>query len=125
MITSCMPNVFTADMDAALALYRDQLGFTESSRYPSEGRPQHVVLRLGDARLALSAPTAINAAGLRPTAGNPFELILSCEDVDRETQRLQAGGAALLVEPYQHVGGTGAPTSPIPTASGWPSSTWS
>jgi lactoylglutathione lyase len=99
-----MPNIFTRDIDAALAFYRDRLGFSEGFRVP-EGRPDHVVLELGDSRLALSTPRAAAAAGLDPSAGNPFELVLWCEDVDAETARLGAGGATVVIEPYDHIAG--------------------
>lgn len=105
VITSTMPNILTGDIDAAVAFYRDQLGFSQSFQATHEGRPEHVVLRLGDSLLALSTPRAITAAGLRPTTGNAFELIVWCDDVDRETARLRAAGATVLAEPYRHVAG--------------------
>lgn len=105
MITSSMPNLFTRDIEAAVAFYRDQLGFSQSFQVPDPGRPEHVVLGLGDSRLALSTPRAAVAAGLDPTTGNPFELVIWCDDVDGETARLQAAGATIVVEPYRHPAG--------------------
>jgi lactoylglutathione lyase len=103
MATRSMPNIFTRDIDAAVAFYRDQLGLAETFRFPRAGRPEHVVL--GDSQLALSSPRAAEAAGLDPTAGNPFELVLWCEDVDAEATRLRAAGATIVTEPYDHVAG--------------------
>lgn len=105
VFTASMPNIFTDDVEATAAFYRVQLGFAQSLRVPSEGRPEHVVLRLGDSMLALSTPRAARAAGLHPTTGNPFELIIWCTDVDREAARLRAAGATVVIEPYQHVAG--------------------
>lgn len=105
MISFSMPNLFTDAADAAVAFYRDQLGFTESLRFPPQGTPEHVVLRLDDSLLALSTTRAVQAAGLSPSTGRSFELVVWCDDVDRETARLRTAGATVLVEPYQHVGG--------------------
>jgi lactoylglutathione lyase len=105
MVTASMPNLFTRDIDAALAFYRDQLGFAESYRVPTAGRPEHVVLRLGDSLLALSTPGPAAVAGLDPTTGNPLELVIWCDDVDAETTRLRATGTTVVVEPYDHLAG--------------------
>jgi len=105
VINSSMPNLFADDVEATALFYRDQLGFSESSRVPREGRPEHVVLQLGESQLALSTPRAVNAVGLRPSTGNSFELIVWCHDVDTETARLRADGVTIVVDPYHHVGG--------------------
>lgn len=103
MFTSLMPHLFTADIDRATAFYRDQLGFRQTFRYPADGRPEHVELRLGDSVLALSTRDAAHGAGLAPTAGNPLELIVWCDDVDAAVAALRAEGAPVLAEPYNHV----------------------
>lgn len=100
-----MPNLFTRDIDAALSFYRDSLGFSPSFQVPPAGRPEHVVLELGESRLALSTERAITAAGLEPGGGHPFELVVWCDDVDGEAARLRAGGAPVAVEPYDHPAG--------------------
>lgn len=103
--TNSMPNIFSRDIEAGVAFYRDALGFSEDFRFPPEGRPEHVVLRLGDSQLALSTDRAVAMVGLEPTAGNSFELIVWCDDVDDHTARLRAAGATVVVEPYDHIGG--------------------
>lgn len=105
MPTMSLPNIFTRDVERAASFYRDRLGFAEALRVPPDGSPEHVVLRLGDSQLALSTDRAVVAAGLRPTRANASELVVWCDDVDGETERLRAAGAAVLVEPYDHVGG--------------------
>ncbi|MGH2713718.1 MAG: VOC family protein [Thermoleophilaceae bacterium] len=105
MPLNTMPNLFTRDIEAALAFYRDRLGFSQSFQVPPDGRPEHVVLRLGDSHLALSTDRAIAGVGLEPSAGNPLELIVWCADVDGETARLRAAGASIVVDPYDHVAG--------------------
>jgi lactoylglutathione lyase len=103
--TSSMPNLFTGDIEAAVVFYRDQLGFSVTYQVPDEGRPEHVVLHLGDSQLALSTDRAIGQVGLTPKAGNSFELVVWCEDVDAKTARLRAAGADVVVEPYDHIAG--------------------
>jgi lactoylglutathione lyase len=97
-----MPNVFTRDIDRALAFYRDLLGLSVVFRFPFDRRPEHVVLRLGDSQLALTAGGPADV-GLEPGSGNSFELVVWCDDVDREASRLSEAGAPILVEPYDHV----------------------
>jgi len=105
MPATSMPNIFTRDIETAVAFYRDQLGFSQIYQAPGEGRPEHVVLELGQSRLALSTDRAVAAAGLARARGNSFELVVWCADVDGETARFRAAGADVLVEPYDHVGG--------------------
>lgn len=105
MITASMPNIFTDDIAQAAAFYRDLLGFAEIDWAPPQGEPEHVVMSLGDSRLALSTSRAINLVGLQPSRGQPFELILWCDDTDQETSRLQEAGASVVIAPYDHIGG--------------------
>jgi predicted enzyme related to lactoylglutathione lyase len=42
-------------------------------------------------------------AGLAPTAGNPMELIVRCDDVDAAVARLRANGGSVIAEPYNHI----------------------
>jgi lactoylglutathione lyase len=101
MTTATMPNVFTRDIDAALAFYRDLLGLAVAFRFPLQGRSEHVVLRLGESQLALTRGGPADV-GLEPSAGNSFELVVWCDDVDREAARLRDAGAPILVAPYDH-----------------------
>ncbi len=103
--TYSMLNIFTETPQTALEFYRDQLGFSVASCWPDEGFLEHAVLRLGSSLLAVSTPAAVRSAGLMPRSGSTFELVVTCEDVDRETARLRAGGTPVLVEPYRHPGG--------------------
>jgi catechol 2,3-dioxygenase-like lactoylglutathione lyase family enzyme len=99
-----MPNLFTRDIEAAVEFYRDRLGLAQDYQVPAEGRPIHVVLRLGDSLLALTAAEAASP-GMDPSPGRPFELIVWCTDVDRETERLRNAGAEVVAEPYEHLAG--------------------
>lgn len=104
MFTASMPNIYTHDIDAAAAFYRDQLGFVQTYRFPRDAnaQPEHVELRLGDSQLAISTYDAAAAAGVDPSTGNSFELVIWCNDVDRAVARLRSAGARVAVEPYDH-----------------------
>jgi|Tabmets5t2r1_1033131.scaffolds.fasta_scaffold00956_5 catechol 2,3-dioxygenase-like lactoylglutathione lyase family enzyme len=103
--TASMPNLFTRDIDAAVTFYRDRLGFGPLFQVPAEGRPEHIVLQLGSSQLALSTDRAVSTIGLRYTAGNPYELIVWCDDVDASAETLRGAGVPIAVEPYDHVAG--------------------
>ncbi len=76
---SVMPNLYTADVERAVAFYRDLLGCTQTFRTPAVGPAEHVELRLGDITIALSSRDAVQEEGLpAPTAGHPMELVVWC-----------------------------------------------
>ncbi len=118
MLTTSMPNIFTRDIEKAVTFYRDQLGFSQNYQVPGEGRPEHVVLALGDSLLALSTSSAVTAVGLDPTTGNSFELVVWCADVYSETARLRAAGAPAARSPITTSAAIDAPTLPTPMATG-------
>jgi lactoylglutathione lyase len=104
--TSVTPNLYTADMDRAVAFYRDLLGGTQTFRTPAEGTPTHVELRLGDVIIALSSRDEVARQGLpEPTSGHPLELVVGCDSADDAVAALRAAGTPVLVEPYGHFSG--------------------
>ena len=107
MTRSVMTNLYTADVERAVAFYRDQLDGSETFRTPAEGRPSHVELRLGDVTIAISNCDAVVREGLpEPTAGHPMELVVWVEWTDDTVASLRAAGAPVLIEPYSgHVSG--------------------
>ena len=107
MTKSVMPNLYSADVERAVAFYRDQLGGTQTFRTPAEGRPSHVELRLGDVTIAISSREAVLAEGLpEPAAGHPMELVVWVDWTDDTVASLRAAGAPVLIEPYSgHVSG--------------------
>jgi lactoylglutathione lyase len=107
MTMSVMTNLYTADVERAVAFYRDQLDGRETFRTPAEGRPSHVELRLGDVTLAISSREAVVREGLpEPTAGHPMELVVWVDWTDGTVASLRAAGAPVLIEPYSgHVSG--------------------
>lgn len=99
MFRDCLTTLYSADLDAGLRFYRDRLGFAETFRYPRDGAPLHVELRLGGAVIALSTVDAIADYGLPATRGEPFELALGTDDTDAAVEKLRTGGVRILVEP--------------------------
>lgn len=104
MFTSLMPHLYTSDIERAIAFYRDDLGFTQTFRFPPEGKPEHVELRVGEVVLGISTREALREVdGLpEPTDGHPMELTVWCDSVDEALAGLRAARVPVLVEPYDH-----------------------
>ena len=98
---------FVDDVDAAIAFYRDLLGF-EVVMHPA---PPFAMLARGDLRLLLSAPGAGPGGGAampdgrlpEPGGWNRFQL--EVEDLDAEVDRLRGAGARFRNEIVEGVGG--------------------
>jgi lactoylglutathione lyase len=107
IVMSVMPNLYSADVERAVAFYRDQLGGTQTFQSPAAGPALHVELRLGDVTVAVSSRDAVQAEGMpTPTAGHPMELVIWCDSTDDTVAALRAAGAPVLVEPHSgHVSG--------------------
>jgi lactoylglutathione lyase len=100
-VQSVMPHLYTADVDRAVAFYRDQLGGAQTFSVPATGPAEHVELRLGDITIALSHRDAVARHGMpAPTPGHPMELTMECDSADDMTAALRTAGAPVLVEPY-------------------------
>ena len=102
MFESALVNLYTRDIEAAVAFYRDQLGFTETFRTPKEGVPAHVELVLDGSTLGLGDVAAAKTVhGVDATPGAPAMVgVVWCDDVDAAYERLTAAGAPGLIEPH-------------------------
>ena len=95
------------DVDASIDFYRDQLGF-EVEMHPA---PAFAMLRRGDLRLLLSAPSGqggggqILADGRRPEPGGWNRISLPVDDLPAEVERLRSAGAAFRTEIVHGIGG--------------------
>jgi catechol 2,3-dioxygenase-like lactoylglutathione lyase family enzyme len=95
------------DVDAAIAFYRDGLGFAVD-RHPA---PSFAMLSRGDLRLLLSAPSGrggggqILADGRRPEPGGWNRFQLEVADLPGEVERLRAAGARFRSDILTGVGG--------------------
>ncbi len=83
------------DVDAAVAFYTEKLGFTVAMR-PD---PEFAMLSRGELRLVLSSPRGSGGGaqpmpdGRRPEPGGWNRIMLECEDLEGEIERLRAAGA--------------------------------
>ncbi len=94
------------DVDAALAFYRDSLGFSEIM-HPA---PAFAMLALGDLRLLLTAPGGggggqAMADGTLPRPGGWNRFAIEVPDVEREADRLRDQGARFRSEVVTGIGG--------------------
>ena len=83
------------DVDAAIAFYREQLGFDEVM-HPA---PTFAMLNRGDLRLALSAPSGAGGGGQampdgsKPAPGGWNRLMLEVDDLEGTVELLRESGA--------------------------------
>ena len=97
------PIVYTRDLARSLAFYRDTLGFEQKYRWPPEGEPDFVVLRLEQFELGLSAASAPRELLGREMGDEPrFELCVYADDTDAAAERLRAAGARELAAPRDY-----------------------
>ena len=98
---------FVDDVDAAIAFYRDLLGF-EVVMHPA---PPFAMLARGDLRLLLRAPGggpgggAAMPDGRLPEPGGWNRFQLEVGDIDAEAARLRSAGASLRSDVIRGVGG--------------------
>ncbi|GAA1476568.1 hypothetical protein GCM10009623_10140 [Nocardioides aestuarii] len=102
MITSGLVNVFTRDIDAALAFYQGVLGLPETFRTPTEGTPDHVEMSAGGFVVAISTVEAARRVhGLDAEPGSPtMELVFWTDDVDAAYDAVVAAGVPAVTAPH-------------------------
>lgn len=106
MFRDILVNLYVADIERALTLYRDGFGMSETYRFPKSGAAEHVELRLGPTTMGLSSAAGLERHGMPPsTRGQPFELAFGCDDVDADLERLRAAGAVVVKPPYDTAAG--------------------
>jgi lactoylglutathione lyase len=87
MFSTAFPIVTTPDLPGLLAFYTG-LGCAETYRFPADGEPVFVTLRLGDSELGLGAGPDVR-----------WELCVYVDDCDAAVRRLAASGATVVEEP--------------------------
>ena len=94
MFTEIFPIVDTHDVAGALRFYRDLLGADVAYRFPVDGEPEYVGLRLGSTNLGV---------GRRDRSGtgrnDRIKLWVYAEDCDLAVERLLAAGVRLHEAP--------------------------
>jgi lactoylglutathione lyase len=92
MFTEAFPIVTVADLPSALRFYSDLLGFAQTYRFPADGEPEFVILRLGGSELGLGVDPAARPAAF-------FELCVYADDCDAAIEMLRTAGTPVLEEP--------------------------
>ncbi len=106
MFKDILVNLYVADIERAVRLYRDGFGMVETYRFPKAGPAEHVELKLGPTTLGLSSAAGLERHGMPPsTRGQPFELAIGCDDVDTDLEALRTAGAKVVKEPYDTAAG--------------------
>ena len=101
---TCSVRYIVDDVEAAIAFYRDQLGFTVDM-HPAPG---FAALSRQSLRLLLNAPGAGGAgtAGGDPTPGGWNRFRIEVDDLGAEIDRLRRGGATFRGELVEGQGGS-------------------
>jgi lactoylglutathione lyase len=102
MFVTCLVNLYTRDIEAALSFYRDLLGFAETFRTPTEGVPEHVELRLNGFTVGLGTVEAARRVhGVVAAPGSPaMVLVVWTDDVDKDYAELVAAGVPVIQSPH-------------------------
>lgn len=94
------------DLDAAIEFYGGLLGGEETYRFPGDGEPVFVVLRLGESDIGLSAlDEPLHGQAIRPAIGHRLELCVYVDDVDATVATMRAEGVPILLEPTDQAWG--------------------
>lgn len=102
MFETPLVNLYTRDIEAGLAFYRDLLGFEETFRTPRDGVPTHVELRLDGFTLGLGTVEAARAVhGVEATPGSPaMALVFWTDDVDAALTAFLDAGVVVVRSPH-------------------------
>jgi lactoylglutathione lyase len=102
VVPRLFPMLSTSDIARSLAFYAGLLGGAETYRFPDEGEPAFIALRMGDSELGLGqlgdAPP-LHSQQQRPASGHRIELCAYVDDVDATVERLRDAGVHIVLEP--------------------------
>lgn len=91
-------------LESSLGFYAHLLGGEEVYRFPEEGEPVFVVLRIGDSEIGLGQlgdSPPLHGQPLRPALGHRIELCVYVDDVDAVVARLHAEHVPIVLKPTQ------------------------
>lgn len=99
-------NIYVRDVDRMTRFYTEVLGFTQTYRYPEEGKPEHSEVRLGGLLLGLGSIEAAKKIHGIDVEGkeNPTEVVLWVDDCREAYAHLLANGATPVREPVLFMG---------------------
>jgi lactoylglutathione lyase len=96
MFTEAFPILTARDLPRSLGFYRDLLGFAVTYRFPEDGEPVYVSMRLGGSTIGIGAQ---EDAGRDVPSGHPFEMCVYAQDCDAAVGLLRAAGVPVVEEP--------------------------
>jgi catechol 2,3-dioxygenase-like lactoylglutathione lyase family enzyme len=92
------------DFEAAVTFYRDVLGLPQQAAFEGDGDARVVILNAGQATLELAnrqQAEMIDAIEVGRRCSPKFRVAFEVQDARDVTQRLVAGGAALIAAPIE------------------------
>jgi lactoylglutathione lyase len=101
VFTEAFPIYSTPDLARALRFYRDLLGGVETYRFPADGPPAYVGLRIGASEVGLGEDAAVGA----PSEPRAVSLCVYADDCDDAVALLRGAGVAVLAEPTDQAWG--------------------
>ncbi|HET8660775.1 MAG TPA: VOC family protein [Micromonosporaceae bacterium] len=94
MFEDVFPILFTPDLARALGFYRGLLGAAVTYRFPPDGEPDYVALRIGASHLGISVQEQPGR-----TSNDRITLWVYARDCDAALASLRAGGVEVVHEP--------------------------
>ena len=93
--TAAFPILSTRDVGRLLGFYQGLLDGKIGYRFPADGDPVFVTIRIGEDDLGISAAENARAG----TGGQRFAMWIYADDCDTAIERLRAAGVAVVDEP--------------------------
>jgi lactoylglutathione lyase len=90
MSERAFPIIGVENVSATRSFY-EELGFSQTYRFPPDGEPEYVTMTRGTSSIGISAGSA--------TDGDRFGLWVYVDDVDVTLERLRTFGAPVVAEP--------------------------
>jgi lactoylglutathione lyase len=100
MFRDPFPILHVDDVERSSRFYADRFGFEEEYRFPDDGTPEFVFLKMGGTGLGIAgkgAPPLPDWPPGRDTGA--FQLCVYTDDADAAAERLRAGGAEQVTAP--------------------------
>lgn len=109
--TAAFPILSTRDVGRLLGFNQGLLDGEIGYRFPADGDPVFVTIRIGEDDLGIAAAEAAPEG----TGGQRFAMWIYADDCDAAIERIRAAGVAVVDEPATSPGASGCPACSIPT----------